>query len=161
MIRALWERLAFVAGTGFGLGYAPKASGTVGTLPGVLLVLVTHRAGLGLEIAIAIGLALLAIPICDVAERRLGKKDDGRIVADEYLTFPLCMLGLPREPWLLAVAFLSVRFFDVVKPPPARRLQSLGGGLGVAIDDVFASLYSLAANWVVYWAVQWWLARPA
>jgi phosphatidylglycerophosphatase A len=71
------------------------------------------------------------------------------------------MLGLPREPWLLAAAFLSARFFDIVKPPPARRLQALGGGLGVAIDDILASLYSLAANWAFYLAVQWWLARPA
>ena len=152
-MRSFLDRANMVLATGFGLGLSPVASGTAGTLPGFLLVLATGRLPLPGEIAAAVLLALVAIPICDRAERVLGRKDDGRIVADEYLTFPLCLLGLPREPWVLAMAFVTARFFDVVKPPPARQLQALRGGLGVVIDDVFAALYSLATNWVIYWAV--------
>jgi phosphatidylglycerophosphatase A len=51
------------------------------------------------------------------------------------------------------MAFVSSRFFDIVKPPPARALQRLHGGVGIVIDDVLASLYSLAFNQAVYWSV--------
>jgi phosphatidylglycerophosphatase A len=150
------EKLALPLATGFGLGYSPVASGTAGALPGVLITWVLwtwSRQTLPVQIAAAGLLALCAIPVCDIAERVFGKKDDGRIVADEYLTFPICMLGLPCEPWVLAIAFVSNRCFDILKPFPARRLQALTGGLGIVIDDVFATLYSLAFNHAAYWAL--------
>ncbi len=75
------------------------------------------------------------------------------MVADEYLTFPICMIGLPFNPWVLLVAFISCRFFDIVKLPPANQLQRVKGGLGIVIDDVFASLYSLAVNHIVVWCI--------
>ncbi len=152
MLTSLQTKLAVAAATGLGLGLSPVASGTAGTLLGIPIVLLLWPLGLPAQIAAAVALPLLAIPVCGAAERVFGKKDDGRIVADEYLTFPLCMVGLPAEPWILALAFLSHRAFDILKPPPARRLQALTGGLGIVIDDVFASLYSLAFNWAVYWA---------
>lgn len=155
----LVRRLSLVLATGFGLGHSPVASGTAGTLPGLLIVLAVWPHGWPWQLAAAILLPLLAVPVCEVAERHYGKKDDGRIVADEYLTFPITMVGLPLTPWVMAMAFCSARFFDILKPPPARQLQAVRGGMGIVIDDVFASLYSLAANHVAYQIItRWWLA---
>lgn len=140
--------------TGLGLGLSPVASGTVGSIWGVLLVWAMQALpGTTWQCAAAGMLTVLAIPICDAAERYYGKKDDGRIVADEYLTFPLCMLGLPFTPWVIAMCFVSNRVFDIAKPPPANRLQSLQGGVGVVVDDVLASVYSLAFNHLAYWVI--------
>ena len=148
------RRLCTWIATGFGLGYSPVASGTVGALLGPLLVWAMAPLPLSVRIALAVVLSLLCVPVCDVAEKALGgEKDDGRIVADEYLTFPLCMLGLPwQEPghgWVLPMAFVVSRFMDIVKPFPAYRLQALRGGLGITIDDVVASLYAFGANWLL------------
>jgi phosphatidylglycerophosphatase A len=45
--------------------------------------------------------------------------------------------------WLsIAAAFLLFRFFDVVKPYPARRLESLESGLGIMADDIVAGAYA-------------------
>jgi len=148
-----WRRAVIVAATGFGLGLCPVASGTAGTLPGLVILLALApiwQSSLIWQIILAIALCLVAVPICDVAERHFGKKDDGRIVADEYLTFPLCMIGLPLVPWMLAVAFLTNRVFDVLKPPPARQWQALPGGAGIVVDDVISALYSLAVNHIVF-----------
>ena len=142
---------------GFGLGLSPVASGTVGTLLALpivwwfcqLLESPGGVAGILIQCAVVIALSLVAIPICSVAEKHYGTKDDGRIVADEYLTFPICMIGLPWNFWVLLIAFLSCRFFDIVKPAPANQLQRIHGGFGIVIDDVVASLYSLAFNVVV------------
>lgn len=43
---------------------------------------------------------------------------------------------------VLATAFVLFRIMDIVKPPPARGLQRLRGGLGVLIDDLIAGLYA-------------------
>jgi phosphatidylglycerophosphatase A len=136
--------------TGFGLGYSPVASGTVGSVWGIPLVWAMQGFPLVGQIGYAVALCLLAIPFCHDAEAVFARKDDGRIVADEYLTFPLCMLGLPFSLEMVVVAFLTCRFFDIVKLPPANQLQRIQGGTGIVIDDVFACLYSLAANHVIY-----------
>jgi phosphatidylglycerophosphatase A len=140
---------------GFGLGLSPVAPGTVGTLLGVAIVVLwrTVMPGIGVEIGLAILLSLAAVPICGQTERYFGKKDDGRIVADEYMTFPICMLGLPVQGWVLAVAFLTNRVCDILKPPPAYQAQRLPGGWGVVTDDVVASLMSLGLNHAIYRAV--------
>lgn len=151
---SVWQKAAVFAATGFGIGLVtPVAPGTVGSLPGVLLALWTTRQPLPLQLAAGALMTLLAIPICDTAERVLKKKDDGRICADEWMLFPLCVIGLPltQHLWLLPVCFIVARFFDILKPPPARRLQDLHGGFGIVIDDFFASLYALAANHAIFW----------
>ncbi|MDZ4198227.1 MAG: phosphatidylglycerophosphatase A [Kiritimatiellia bacterium] len=154
--RTLGMAIGAVMASGLGLGLSPIASGTVGTLWGVLLVVLVWpiMPHAGFQAALALILTLAAIPICEAGERWYRTKDDGRIVADEFLTFPICMIGLPFHPemiWVLGMAFLTCRMFDIVKPPPARGLQRLHGGFGIVIDDVIASLYSLALNHLIFW----------
>ena len=151
-----WQKMSVFVATGFGLGLAaPVAPGTVGSLPGVVLALWLTQQHLPLQILAGLGLTLLAVPLCDVAERVLGKKDDGRICADEWMLFPICVIGLPllQHLWLIPLCFVVARVCDIIKPPPARQLQELHGGVGIVIDDFFASLYALAINHAVFWAV--------
>lgn len=141
--------------TGFGFGLSPFAPGTVGALWGIPLVLALKALpGTIWEALAAVSLCLLAVPVCNRAERFFQKKDDHRIVADEYATFPLCMIGLPLTWWVVALAFVTHRLCDILKPPPAGVAQRLPGGWGVVMDDVLASLYSLAINHLVVWVVR-------
>jgi phosphatidylglycerophosphatase A len=150
-VRRILQRVAVFFATGFGTGFSPFASGTVGTLPAIPFVyFVWPLLDWPVQAVVATGLALLAIPICSAAERQFRTKDDGRIVADEYMTFPICMIGLPVGPVMLAIAFVSARIFDIWKPEPANRLQAVKGGTGIVLDDVVASLYSLGVNHLVY-----------
>lgn len=151
-IKAPLTNPSVLLATGLGFGLSPVAPGTVGTLWGILLVgLVRYfHASLTLEIAIAVVLSVLAIPLCAAAENVLKMKDDRRIVADEYMTFPLCMIALPFTPQMLAFAFVTNRICDIVKPPPAYQFQSLKGGWGIVLDDVMAALYSLGINWLAF-----------
>ena len=143
----------FVA-SGFGIGLvAPFAPGTFGSLPGVALAYATTALPLGLQIPVVTAFALLAIPFCDVAEKALGIKDDGRITADEWMLYPLALVGIPLTTlpwWSMVVFFVVVRAIDIVKPWPAGRLQAIPGGRGIVIDDFVANLYSLAVNWAIY-----------
>ena len=150
------QRLVVWVATGFGLGYSPVAPGTVGTIWGVVLVRgLFPRLAWPMQIGLAVTLVLLAIPVCDRGEKQIGVKDPHPVVADEYLTFPLCMIGLPAQVgWVLGMAFVTHRAMDIVKPWPARQLQVLPGGLGIVIDDAISSLYSLACNWLIFWLVR-------
>jgi len=42
----------------------------------------------------------------------------------------------------LCIAFVLFRLFDILKPFPLRRLQSLPGGWGIVMDDVGAGIYA-------------------
>ncbi len=151
------RKLLVWIGTGFGLGYSPFAPGTVGALWGLPLAwwINTQYPSPGVQ-AIATLICLAgALPLCQAVENHLKVKDPKPCVADEFLTYPLCLIGLPvvgQEGGLamMAFAFLTHRFFDIAKIWPANGLQRLKGGVGILIDDVFASLYALAVNHAFY-----------
>jgi len=148
------KKIALFLATGCGIGLvAPFAPGSFGSLPGVALAYAVALLPLALQIPTCLVLTLLAIPICDSAEKMLGIVDDGRITADEWMLFPIALVGIPlcNLPWWsMVVFFCVVRLIDIIKPPPARKLQAIPGGRGIVIDDFFANLYSLAVNWAIY-----------
>jgi len=155
-MKQLWTRCAVILAMGFGLGLSPVASGTVGSLLGVALAwAIAPLSWVGQTLAVVL-MILASIPVCHEAERQFGKKDDGRVVADEYVTLPLCLIGIPwmSHLWLLCVAFLVHRALDIWKPPPARQMQNIPGGLGIVLDDVVSSLYGLGVMHIIWWGVQ-------
>lgn len=148
------RRFCLFVASGFGLGLvAPFAPGTFGSLPGVALAYVTTSLPVWLQMPVCLGFTLLAIPFCDVAEKILGIKDDGRITADEWMLYPIALIGIPVAElplWMMAVFFCVIRAVDILKPWPCRGLQAIPGGRGIVIDDFFANLYSLGINWLIY-----------
>lgn len=148
------KKLVLFLATGCGIGlFVPFAPGTFGSLPGVALAWWMASWAPSVQALVALALAAAAIPVCSIAEKMLVVKDDGRITADEWMLYPIAVLGLPLQTlpfWTLLVFFAVVRLVDIVKPPPARQLQAFHGGFGIVIDDFFANLYSLAINWTIY-----------
>lgn len=148
--------------TVFGLGHMRPASGTLGSLPPVILAGALMAAGLGPNAQPLIYNGLLVLVLLffcwacitqgDAAEAKFGRKDPSQAVADETAGQCLPLLALPAEAtaiplitvFTLAYAFLCFRLLDIVKPWPAHRLQSLPGGWGILVDDLFAGLYAAA-----------------
>ncbi|MGN0877435.1 MAG: phosphatidylglycerophosphatase A [Kiritimatiellia bacterium] len=152
--RTFWDKVNLFVATGFGIGLVvPFAPGTFGSAAGVALAYATTLLPVWAQVVACLGLTLAAISFCGSAERMLGIKDDGRITADEWMLYPLALIGIPVGdlPWYaMAAFFLVIRAIDIVKPPPARQLQAIHGGFGIVIDDFFANLYSLGLNWALY-----------
>src|SRR6266849_691086 len=99
--------------------------------PGVL-------AGLA-AIAIALG-----IPAATRVARASGVKDPQFVVIDEVAGQWITLLFAPVAWKTVVVGFILFRGFDIVKPPPVRRLERLPEGTGIVVDDVAAGLYALA-----------------
>jgi phosphatidylglycerophosphatase A len=45
----------------------------------------------------------------------------------------------------MGVAFALYRLFDTTKPPPIDFIETIGGGLGIVLDDVLAALFA----WII------------
>jgi phosphatidylglycerophosphatase A len=128
---------------GFGTGLAPRAPGTVGSLPGVLLAWLTLPLALEWRIAIAIGLIAAGVWICGESARRIGVHDHPGIVWDEIAGMYVTLLVAPPQILFWALAFGLFRLFDIWKPWPIRDLDHrLAGGAGIMLDDLVAALYA-------------------
>ncbi len=132
--------------TGAYSGYAPVASGTVGSLvalPFIFLSAQLLHVSPVLQVVVLILAIVGACWVAGAAEQYLGEHDSGKIVVDEIVGFltatALLEVTLPR----LLVAFFLFRLFDILKPPPARYFdQQVPGGVGVVLDDVCAGIYA-------------------
>lgn len=141
--------------TAFGLGNSPVLPGTVGALPGLGLAWLVVRRSRRVQLWSAAILIVVAVPVCEVASNTLGGKDDSRIVADEFMVFPAAVAGqtIARQPLVLAGVFLASRVLDGAKPPPAARVESEAGGLGIVLDDLVVNAYIwllLAGSYAAY-----------
>ncbi|MEY4940840.1 MAG: hypothetical protein RIQ93_2575 [Verrucomicrobiota bacterium] len=140
------------------LGRKMPAPGTWGSLAGLLyfeVFFAGHSSTTNLLVS-ALG-AYLAVGLCGEAELRLGKKDPGQVILDEFVAMPLCFLGwselvraLPAWAILLA-GFGLFRFFDIAKPLGIARLQRWPGGWGVVADDLAAALAACATLHGAVW----------
>lgn len=155
---------------GFGIGKAPVAPGTFGSMAGIVwLAMLLATRSYWLIIAGAVAGVLFSIWFCGLAEQVLQQIDSESIVLDEIVAVPLSFMGwisvlywrdgiLPapeyfyqERRWLAAAGvFFVFRLFDIWKPWPVRQSQALIGGLGITMDDVLAAGY---VNAVVFLAM--------
>ncbi|HKZ08452.1 MAG TPA: phosphatidylglycerophosphatase A [Methylomirabilota bacterium] len=136
------DRVAFAIATAGGAGYAPVASGTVGSAVTLVLLWLIPFTPLALAWTLA-AVIVAGLWAGGRVERVLGHKDPGIIVVDEVAGMMLSVLLLPRTIPVLLVAFILFRLFDVWKPFPAHESQAFTGGLGVMLDDLIAGAYAL------------------
>lgn len=140
----LWHPAHLIA-TWFGSGYAPFASGTVGSffaLPFAAVLAWFGRWPLLLVGAIAI--FLIGTWATRIYLERLGGEDPKPVVVDEVAGQWLSLLPAATDWRLFLVGFFFFRLFDVWKPWPANWADDqLGGALGVMLDDIFAGIYAL------------------
>jgi phosphatidylglycerophosphatase A len=135
---------------GFGTGLLPRAPGTFGTLAAVPLYLLLSGLALGAYVALVAGLALAGVPLCRHAADRLGTHDHPSIVFDEVVGYLVTMVAAPQGWQAVVLGFLLFRLFDIWKPWPIRWLdRSVGGGLGIMLDDVAAGALGCAVLQVV------------
>lgn len=158
-------RLSFLTrliATGLFTGYIPWASGSFGSLLGCAVVLVPwfREPWFSLPLIIA-GLALGVMTSARVAAveghrltrsaaatkaffqpRAEGEPDPSIVVIDEIVGMWISLFLIPVGISTVVTAFVLFRLFDILKPPPANRIEGLPRGWGIMLDDVIAGVYA-------------------
>ena len=142
---SLWHPVSFLS-TFFGIGLIPWAPGTLGSLAAlpVAWFAMKHYGPLGLAL---LGLVLFVIGCwtATVFARRVSEADPGAIVIDEVAAQCLVLTAAPLNPAYFVAGFALFRLTDILKPWPASWAdQSLKGGVGIMLDDIFAGAYAWA-----------------
>ena len=141
----------FLASNG-GLGYAPFASGTIGTLAGIPVFYLTGAWPWWLYMITMTALLFLSFWVADAAGQIYGVADDGRIVIDELMGYLVTVAFLPWSWSAALIGFFWFRLFDILKPPPADWLdKNLKHGVGVVLDDFAAGIYAAIALRLTLW----------
>ncbi len=119
----------------------PFAPGTFGT-SAALIMMVFLKPSLPLHVGLAVFSTAVGIIASDRAEEFFGKKDPGCVVIDEFAGYIVSLLFLPFKWDYIIGAFILFRLFDIIKPPPLKKLQEMKGGIGVMVDDIGAAVYT-------------------
>jgi phosphatidylglycerophosphatase A len=147
----------FVASFGY-VGFFPIAPGTAGSLAALPLFAFLRWIGVPAVELAAIPIVFVAgVSAANGAEAALGRKDPGPVVIDEVLGMLITYALLPVSLYGVAAGFLLFRFYDVVKPYPAGRLEKLPGGLGIMADDAMAGVYAYITLRGLMWLAPAWL----
>jgi phosphatidylglycerophosphatase A len=124
-----------------GVGWFPIAPGTAGSAVGVVIYLFTYHLSAPAQFGLLIGITAVGVWAAGIAETAFNKEDPGPVVIDEVAGQLLTLL-MTGVAWKGAIAgFFIFRVFDILKPPPARQLERLHGGLGIMADDLAAGAY--------------------
>ena len=135
-----------------GVGFAPIAPGTVGSLAALVLgVWAMHGPAWLLPVlAIAATAAgMVAIPLA-VTDRQA---DPGWVVIDEVAGQWIALLALGAiTPLGVLAAFALFRLFDIWKPGPVGWADRQDGAIGIMMDDVIAGAMAAAVLLAARWA---------
>ena len=130
---------------GGGVGLAPAAPGTWGTLLAFPLYWLLARflapAEFFLLVCVLFGVGIWA---CEVTGRAIGVSDHGGMVWDETVAFLLVLFVTPAVLYWQVAAFALFRAFDILKPQPIRYYERrFRNGFGVMLDDLVAAFFTL------------------
>lgn len=168
--------LTRVIATGLFSGYIPWASGTFGSLVGLLfyalipgferpvvfgtIILVGFAAGVytsGL-VAASVGHRLTHTAAKAKAAFQPGNHatvDPSIVVIDEIVGMWTSLFLLPKGVLFLITAFCLFRVFDIVKPWPTQQLEKIPRGWGIMLDDVSAGIYANVSSQLFVLGMRW------
>jgi phosphatidylglycerophosphatase A len=147
-------------GSGFFVGHAPIASGTIGSLVGLAIYLIPHFSEFIYITLSVLIFFFVGIYCSDKMIARYGE-DAPQIVIDEIvglwftylvgsIVFELFFSFKSFDPEFqftaklsfALIGFIMFRFFDIFKIEPAKYFDEKNSGFGVMMDDIASGLYA-------------------
>lgn len=125
----------------FYLGHSPFMPGTLGSLGGLIIYYLAKNNDVLYGFTILF-LFILGVIFAGEAERIYKRKDAQMIVIDEACGMLLALFFVPSNMFSVILGFFLFRIFDILKPPPAKRMEKLAGSMGVMFDDIIAAIYT-------------------
>ncbi|MDG2355111.1 MAG: phosphatidylglycerophosphatase A [Paracoccaceae bacterium] len=140
-----------------GLGLAPFAPGTLGSLAGILLWLIIREViSPGAMLFTVVFLFFFSWIITEnyIKQKKGGEHDPSEVIIDEligqwislipilYLDYMLYTMSINETITIMLLSFLLFRFFDIFKPWPISFFDNQENSFSVLFDDVVAGFFS-------------------
>ena len=141
--------------TGMGFGLSPFAPGTAGAFLAALLLypISLFSSPDFLLIGLSVLFYVVGVYSTRYVEQLWNEKDPSRVVIDEVIGLWISIVFIPIT-WTTAIlAFFLFRLFDIWKPLGVRKLEAIGNGHGVMLDDVLAGVYANIVLQIIYYTV--------
>jgi phosphatidylglycerophosphatase A len=127
-----------------GVGFAPKAPGTFGSIASIPLVYWILKQNFNIYYLV-VAYSVLTIFACCLAQwvqKKENSKDPQWIVLDEVIgmLFGSLFIGFSIPGIMLLLVIF--RFFDIIKFWPATYFDRMDHGLGTIVDDVISGFYT-------------------
>lgn len=137
------SRLLTHLAAGFGLGYLPYCPGALGSIPGVLLFLVSKNAAVWLQVALFTLCSMAVIGICERAERVSRVPNPPFVVIDRMIGMWACLLFLwHTETGVIITGLVLFHLLVTLKPFPISLFGCFPGGIGIVADDLSAGIFA-------------------
>ncbi len=141
------KSLSKIIATFFGVGYFPVAPGTLTSLIVVLLYkFYLHSLSWPFYLLLLFLMFSVGIFTSTKYSLEIKKHDPRRIVIDEAFGQLLVLFQIGKSwgtGWLpLLSCFLLFRIFDIIKPFPIKKVETLPEGWGIVMDDLVAAVYA-------------------
>ena len=140
--------------SGAGVGFAPVAAGTFGSLAALLPWLALRELPLPFYLLALAAAFALGVWAAQWVITRIQVEDPSVVVWDEFIGMWIALVAVPDGwAWVVA-AFAAFRLFDIWKPWPVSWAdEHVGGGLGAMLDDALAGVYAWIALQAAAWAL--------
>jgi len=138
------EKIPFIVklfASGLFTGYSPVASGTAGSLIGLLIYYIPGFEKLYVILPTIVVCFVLGLFASTKMEVVYGN-DPPEVVIDEIVGMWISLLFLPKTILFAVTSFFIFRLMDIAKPFPARKFNEMHGGFGVMMDDAVAGIYA-------------------
>ena len=131
--------------TCFYIGKLPVAPGTLGSALSILIWYFLSYLGNIALLSFFILYLILSYKFIDLYLKKSNTDDPSEVISDEVIgqMIPLFIITSVSDHYLILVAFISFRIFDIYKIYPVNRAEELSGASGVIMDDVVAGIYAL------------------
>ena len=135
------QKLIKIIASSLGLGYIPWFPGTWTSLAVIIVFWFWNPQG-NAWIIFTLVTILVAMMVAHSAEKYFHNKDDKKITIDEIAGMAIALSLIPHNIWLIVLAFILFRIFDISKIFPLRKIEKQPGAWGLVGDDIVAGIYT-------------------
>ncbi len=122
-------------------GFSPVASGTAGSLIGLLIYFLPSFEKTFVILPLSFIVLVLGAFAAKKMETAYGP-DPRQVTIDEVLGMWISLLFLQKTIMIAVLTFIIFRIMDIIKPWPARFFDKRSGGWSIMLDDVVAGIYT-------------------
>jgi phosphatidylglycerophosphatase A len=152
------KHLSLLFASGLYVGLVPGAPGTYASIATTLAFYLMWRTTGGivpaLHLSVVCLVSVLGVFTAAEVSRQQGVEDPRIVVLDEVAGQLVTFLFLPVGVSNLVAGTLAFRVFDIWKPFPIRKLESLPSGVGIMADDLLAGIYANVALRFLTWLLR-------